>query len=136
MSSIQNYWFISGQVIYRSQKAQDGDVQVLPVNAVHSNNTPYIAVSDINKIQQAMQQQAASRFQDPVEFLDIHIVTINGIGYMTDEQFRDLPEPAAPQEEPKVAEAEDPVATAAEAPAPETPTLKLVENEPEAPKAE
>lgn len=92
-----HFYMIAGNVMM-----QNGDmVQSIPVNGMITADTKNLGQHQLAKAQQILQMNLAKKLEDAVEapnFVDVIIISIMHLGYMTMDEFTNRPQGVSVQE--------------------------------------
>jgi len=85
-----HFYLVAGNVIIDPDGSGE-NVQAIPVNGMLRTDTRDLGVHQIAKAQQALQISLSQKMGEVVNAVDVIIVSIIHLGYMTEEVFQERP---------------------------------------------
>ena len=88
------YYLVSGNVVVEN----DGNVQAIMQNALMTADHPEIGIHQLGKAQQALQVTLFQKMGETINVVDVKILSLTLLGYMSEKQFNHRPEGVKVQE--------------------------------------
>lgn len=89
----KHYYVICGQVMWRAE-AEAETMRVIPANTIAAFDDPFIRQFDLARINMALVENAGQMVGEvinPALVAGVVLMSLNPIGYMTEETFRKTP---------------------------------------------
>lgn len=94
MTKERSFWFlVSGEVLYKEpEKEKEKDfIQSVRLNGIIKGKEKTIPVTGIAKAQEVLQINFKKLISQQAEIVGVTLYAISNLGFMTDEEFNNLP---------------------------------------------
>lgn len=89
----KHYYIICGQVAWRRDEKTDA-LQIVPANTIAAFSDPFIRQFDLARINMALVENAGTMVGEAINpqlVAGVTLMSVNSLGYMSEEQFRAQP---------------------------------------------
>lgn len=92
MTKERSFWFlVSGEVLYKEPEKEKDYVQSVRLNGIIKGKEKTIPVTGIAKAQEVLQINFKKLISQKAEIIGVTLYAISNLGFMTDEEFNNLP---------------------------------------------
>ncbi len=92
MTKERSFWFlVSGEVLYKEPEKEKDYVQSVRLNGIIKGKEKTIPVTGIAKAQEVLQINFKKLISQKAEIVGVTLYAISNLGFMTDEEFNNLP---------------------------------------------
>lgn len=92
MTKERSFWFlVSGEVLYKEPEKEKDYVQSVRLNGIIKGKEKTIPVTGIAKAQEVLQINFKKLISQQAEIVGVTLYAISNLGFMTDEEFNNLP---------------------------------------------
>ena len=92
MTKERSFWFlISGEVLYKEPEKEKDFIQSVRLNGIIKGKEKTIPVTGIAKAQEVLQINFKKLISQKAEIVGVTLYAISNLGFMTDEEFNNLP---------------------------------------------
>lgn len=92
MTKERSFWFlVSGEVLYKEPEKEKDYVQSIRLNGIIKGKEKTIPVTGIAKAQEVLQINFKKLISQKAEIVGVTLYAISNLGFMTDEEFNNLP---------------------------------------------
>lgn len=92
MTKERSFWFlVSGEVLYKEPEKEKDYIQSVRLNGIIKGKEKTIPVTGIAKAQEVLQINFKKLISQKAEIVGITLYAISNLGFMTDEEFNNLP---------------------------------------------
>lgn len=92
MTKERSFWFlISGEVLYKEPEKEKDYIQSVRLNGIIKGKEKTIPVTGIAKAQEVLQINFKKLISQQAEIVGVTLYAISNLGFMTDEEFNNLP---------------------------------------------
>lgn len=92
MTKERSFWFlVSGEVLYKEPEKEKDYVQSVRLNGIIKGKEKTIPVTGIAKAQEVLQINFKKLISQKAEIVGVTLYAISTLGFMTDEEFNNLP---------------------------------------------
>lgn len=92
MTKERSFWFlVSGEVLYKEPEKEKDYIQSVRLNGIIKGKEKTIPVTGIAKAQEVLQINFKKLISQQAEIVGITLYAISNLGFMTDEEFNNLP---------------------------------------------
>lgn len=88
----RSFWFlVSGEVLYKEPEKEKDYIQSVRLNGIIKGKEKTIPVTGIAKAQEVLQINFKKLISQQAEIVGVTLYAISNLGFMTDEEFNNLP---------------------------------------------
>lgn len=88
----RSFWFlVSGEVLYKEPEKEKDYIQSVRLNGIIKGKEKTIPVTGIAKAQEVLQINFKKLISQKAEIVGVTLYAISNLGFMTDEEFNNLP---------------------------------------------
>lgn len=92
MTKERSFWFlVSGEVLYKKPEKEKDFIQSVRLNGIIKGKEKTIPVTGIAKAQEVLQINFKKLISQKAEIVGVTLYAISNLGFMTDEEFNNLP---------------------------------------------
>lgn len=92
MTKERSFWFlVSGEVLYKEPEKEKDYIQSVRLNGIIKGKEKTIPVTGIAKAQEVLQINFKKLISQQAEIVGVTLYAISNLGFMTDEEFNNLP---------------------------------------------
>ena len=92
MTKERSFWFlVSGEVLYKEPEKEKDYIQSVRLNGIIKGKEKTIPVTGIAKAQEVLQVNFKKLISQQAEIVGVTLYAISNLGFMTDEEFNNLP---------------------------------------------
>ena len=92
MTKERSFWFlVSGEVLYKEPEKEKDYVQSVRLNGIIKGKEKTIPITGIAKAQEVLQINFKKLISQQAEIVSVTLYAISNLGFMTDEEFNNLP---------------------------------------------
>lgn len=92
MTKERSFWFlVSGEVLYKEPEKEKDYIQSVRLNGIIKGKEKTIPVTGIAKAQEVLQINFKKLISQKAEIIGVTLYAISNLGFMTDEEFNNLP---------------------------------------------
>ena len=92
MTKERSFWFlVSGEILYKEPEKEKDYVQSVRLNGIIKGKEKTIPVTGIAKAQEVLQINFKKLISQKAEIIGVTLYAISNLGFMTDEEFNNLP---------------------------------------------
>lgn len=92
MTKERSFWFlVSGEVLYKEPEKEKDYIQSVRLNGIIKGKEKTIPVTGIAKAQEVLQINFKKLISQKAEIVGVTLYAISNLGFMTDEEFNNLP---------------------------------------------
>ena len=92
MTKERSFWFlVSGEVLYKEPEKEKDYIQSVRINGIIKGKEKTIPVTGIAKAQEVLQINFKKLISQKAEIVGVTLYAISNLGFMTDEEFNNLP---------------------------------------------
>lgn len=92
MTKERSFWFlVSGEVLYKEPEKEKDFIQSVRLNGIIKGKEKTIPVTGIAKSQEVLQINFKKLISQQAEIVGVTLYAISNLGFMTDEEFNNLP---------------------------------------------
>lgn len=92
MTKERSFWFlVSGEVLYKEPEKEKDFIQSVRLNGIIKGKEKTIPVTGIAKSQEVLQINFKKLISQKAEIVGVTLYAISNLGFMTDEEFNNLP---------------------------------------------
>lgn len=92
MTKERSFWFlVSGEVLYKEPEKEKDYIQSIRLNGIIKGKEKTIPVTGIAKAQEVLQINFKKLISQQAEIVGVTLYAISNLGFMTDEEFNNLP---------------------------------------------
>lgn len=92
MTKERSFWFlVSGEVLYKEPEKEKDFIQSVRLNGIIKGKEKIIPVTGIAKAQEVLQINFKKLISQKAEIVGVTLYAISNLGFMTDEEFNNLP---------------------------------------------
>lgn len=88
----RSFWFlVSGEVLYKEPEKEKDYIQSVRLNGIIKGKEKTIPVTGIAKAQEVLQINFKKLISQKAEIVGVTLYAVSNLGFMTDEEFNNLP---------------------------------------------
>ena len=92
MTKERSFWFlVSGEVLYKEPEKEKDYIQSVRLNGIIKGKEKTIPITGIAKAQEVLQINFKKLISQQAEIVGVTLYAISNLGFMTDEEFNNLP---------------------------------------------